>query len=323
MINLDNIANDNNKKHNEKWPYIPDHPYRILIIGGSGSGKTNTLLNLINEQRDIYLYAKDLGESKYEHLINNRENARIKHLNNLKAFIEYSNTMNDVYENIDLYNPNRQRKVLIAFDDMIADIMTNKNFQSIIKELFIRCRKINISLVFITQSYFSVPKEVRLNSTHYLIMKINNKRELQNIAINHSADIDYKDFIKICRECTKEPYNFLTIDTTLPSTNTLRFRKNLFDTLQKMTVTDQIKILNRKIKQNESQHDLDREAAKISALSSNNLDKYELLTGEDLGLKQSTIEQAKFEYSPLGKIFNNGLSEDDKTEGVLKKIKEY
>ena len=126
--------------------------------------------------------------------------------------------MNDVYEDIDLYNPNRQRKVLIAFDYMIADIMTNKDFQSIIKELFIRCRKINISLVFITQSYFSVPKDVRLNSTHYLIMKINNKRELQNIAINHSADIDHKDFIKIYRECTKEPYNFLTINTALPST---------------------------------------------------------------------------------------------------------
>ena len=228
MINLDNIVNNNNKKHNENWPYTPDHP------GGSGSGKTNTLLNLTNEQRDIdkiYLYAKDLSESKYEHLINNRENASIKHLNDSKAFIDCSNTMNDVYENIDHYNPNRKGKVLIVFDDMIANIMTNKRFQSIIKELFIRCRKINISLVFITQSYFSVPKNVRLNSTHYYIMKINNKRELQNIATNHSADIDYKEFIKIYRECKKEPYNFLTIDTTLPSTNTLRFRKNLFDTL--------------------------------------------------------------------------------------------
>ena len=139
--------------------------------------------------------------------------------------------MNDVYENINLYNQNRRRKLLIVFHDMIADIMTKKKFQSIIKELFIRCRKISISLVFITKSYFSVPKDVRLNSMHYLIMKINNKRELKNIAINHSADIDYKDFIKIYRECTKEPYNFLTIDTTLPSTNTLRFTKNLFDTL--------------------------------------------------------------------------------------------
>ena len=131
IINLDNILNDNNKKHNEKWPYIPYHLYRILIIGGSGSEKTNTLLNLINEQRDldkIYLYAKDLGESKYEHLIKNCENAGIKHLNDAKAFIDCSNTMNDVYENIDFYNPNRKRKVLIVFDDMIADIMTNKSF---------------------------------------------------------------------------------------------------------------------------------------------------------------------------------------------------
>ena len=114
---------------------------------------------------------------------------------------------------------------------MIADIVTNKKFQAIINELFIRCRKITISLVFITESYFSVPKDVRLNSTHYFIMNINNKRELQNIAINHSADIDYKNFLKVYRECTKEPYNFLTIDTTLPSSNPLRCWKNLFDTL--------------------------------------------------------------------------------------------
>ena len=92
--------------------------------------------------------------------------------------------MDDVYENINVYNPNRRRKILIVFDNMVADIMTNKKFKAILKELFIRCRKINISLVFITQSYFSVPKDVRLNSTHYSIMKINNKRELQNIAIN-------------------------------------------------------------------------------------------------------------------------------------------
>ena len=192
------------------------------------------MLNLIIEQRDIdkiYLYAKDLSEPKYELLIKNRKNAGIKYLNDSKAFIECSNTMDEVYENIDDYNPNRKRKILIVFDDMIADIMTNKKFQSIIKELFIRCRKLNISLAFITQSYFFVPKDVRLNSAHYLIMKINNKRELQNIAINHSADIDYKDFMKIYRECTKEPFNFLTIDTTLPSNNLLRFRKNLFDTL--------------------------------------------------------------------------------------------
>ena len=120
-------------------------------------------------------------------------------------------------------------KNLIVFEDMIADVKDNKKLQAIMEEMFIRCRKLNISLAFITQSYFSVPKDVRLNLTHYLIMKINNKRELQNIAINHSADIDYQDFIKIYRECTKEPYNFLTIDTTLPASDPLRFRKNLFD----------------------------------------------------------------------------------------------
>ena len=125
----------------------------------------------------------------------------------------------------------QRKKILIIFDDMIADIMTNKNFQSIIKELFIMCRKLNISLVFITQSYFSVSKDVRLNSEHYLIMKVNNRKELQNIAINHFADIDYQYSMKIYRECTKEPFNFLTIDTTLSASDALRFRKNLFDLL--------------------------------------------------------------------------------------------
>ena len=153
------------------------------------------------------MYAKDLSEPKYEYLIKNRENAGIKHVNDSNAFIEYSNTMDDVYKNIDDYNPSRKRKILIIFDDMIADIMRNKKFQSVIKELFIRFPNLNISLVFITQSYFSVPKDVRLNSRHYLIMKINNKRELQNIAMNHSADIDYENFMKISRECIKEPFN--------------------------------------------------------------------------------------------------------------------
>ena len=133
--------------------------------------------------------------------------------------------MYGVSESIDDYNPNRKRKILIVFDDMIADIMKNKNFQAIIKELFIRCRKLNTSLVFITKSYFSVPKDVRLSLTHYLIMKINNKKELQNIAINHSAGIGYKDFMKIYRKCTKELYYFLTIDTTLSANDPIKFRK--------------------------------------------------------------------------------------------------
>ena len=154
------------------------------------------------------MYAKDLTKPKYEFLIKKCKNAGTKHLNNPNAFIECSTAMDDVYENINDYNPSRKRKILIVFVDIIVDIMTNEKFQAMIKELFIRCRKLNISLVFITQSYFSVPKEVRLNSTHYLIMKINPRKELQNVAINHSANIDYKDFIKIYREYTKEPFSF-------------------------------------------------------------------------------------------------------------------
>ena len=107
------------------------------------------------------MYAKDLSEPKYEFLIKRHEDAGTKHLNDLDAFIECSNTMDDIYENIDDYSPNKKRKILIVFDDMIADIVTNQKFQVRIKELFIRCRKPNISLVFITQSYFSVPKDVR------------------------------------------------------------------------------------------------------------------------------------------------------------------
>ena len=133
MINLDSITNENNKEHNEKWPYIPDHPYRIIIIGGFVSSKTNALINLINEQ-------SDLSEPKYKYLIKKREEAGIKHLNNPNAFIECSNTMDDVYENIN--------------------------------------------------------------------------------------DIDYQHFRKIYRECTKEPFNFLRIDYTLPASDPLRFRKN-------------------------------------------------------------------------------------------------
>ena len=175
------------------------------------------------------MYAKDLEEPKHQFLIKKRKNAGIKNLNDSSTFIEYWNSMDDVYNNIDDYNSKRKRKVLIVFDDMIAGIMTNKRFQAIVKELFIRCMKLDISVVFITQSYFSVPKEVRLNSTHYLIMKIHNRRELQQIAINHSVDIDYKDCLKIYRNCTKEPYSFFTINTTLPANDPMRFRKNFPD----------------------------------------------------------------------------------------------
>ena len=197
-----------------------------MIIGGSGSGKTNALLNLIKGQdhidKKVFLYTKDLSEPKYEFLIKKREDTGTNHLNDPNPFIECSNTMDGVYENIDACNPSRKKK-FNGFVEMIAAIMANKKFQVIIKELFISCRKVNISLVFITQSYFSVPKDVTLNSTHYLIMKTNSNRELQNIAITHPAHIDYKDFAKIYRECTKTSYSFLTIDTTLPASDPLKF----------------------------------------------------------------------------------------------------
>ena len=142
MINFYDYTNENIVEH--KWSYIPDHPYRILIIGGSGSGKTNALLNLINNQSDIdkiYLYAKDPYEKKYQYLINKRENVGLNHLNDPKAFMEYSNDMQDVYKNVEDYNPIKKRKVLIIFDDMIADMINNNKLNPIVTELFIRGRK--------------------------------------------------------------------------------------------------------------------------------------------------------------------------------------
>ena len=212
-----------------------------------------------------------------------------------------------VFKNIDDYNPDKENKILIVFDDMIVDMIHNEKLNSMVTELFIRGRKLNISLVFITQSYFKLPKDVRLNTSHFFIAKIPNKRELQQIATNHSSDIHFThhssdiltDFANIYRKCTAEPYSFLVNDTTLPSNNPLRFRKNIFIYIIKiMTINDQIREKN-------LQYDTDREAAKISALSSGNLHKYEYLTGEDIlpSNQQQIIEQAKFTYPPLGKAF--------------------
>ena len=172
------------------------------------------------------MYARDPYETKYQLLINKRESTGLKHFNYSKAFTEYSNDAHGVYQNIDKYNVDKERKMLIVFDDMIADMINNKKLNSIVTELFIRCRKLNISLVFITQSYFKVPKDVRLNSTHFFVL---NKRKLQQIALNHSSDINSKDFIKIYKKCTAKPYSFLVNDATLASDNPLGFRKNLFN----------------------------------------------------------------------------------------------
>ena len=200
MIHFDDYANENKTEYNLKWPYILDHQYRTLIIEISGSGKTNVLLNSINNQLDIdkiYLYAKDPCEAKYQLLIKKRESTGLKHFNVLKSSQMYSSDMQNVYKDIEEYNIGKESKILIAFNDMISDIISNKKLNSIVTELFIKGRKLNISLVFITQSYFRVPKDVRLNSTYFFIMKISNKRELQQIALNHSLDIDFKAFIKI------------------------------------------------------------------------------------------------------------------------------
>ena len=184
MLNLDNIVSNKKKSSLED----NDWPFGMLIIGPSGSGKTNTLLHLINNLHPIdkiYLYAKDIHEPKYEYLINIRGQAGIKHLNDTQAFIEYSDDMNDVLDDINNYNKSRDKKVLIVFDDMIADIEYNKNFKRIIKELFYRARKINVSIVFITQSYFRASKGARLNSTHYIIMKIkkNSRRKIRSFRL--------------------------------------------------------------------------------------------------------------------------------------------
>ena len=189
------------------------------------------LLNLIENRPDIgkiCLYAKDPYEAKYQYLINKSESVGINHFNDPKAFIEHSNDMRDVCKNINYYNPDKENKILLVFDDMIAGMINNKNLNSLVTELFIRGRKLNNYLVFITQSYFKVSKNVRLNTTHFFITKIPNKRELQQIATNHSSDIRTKDFINIYRKCIGKPYSFLVIDTTLASDNPLRFRKILF-----------------------------------------------------------------------------------------------
>ena len=181
MFNFDYVTKEDIKKHNTNWPEIPDHWFRILMVEGFGSGKANALVSLINHEPDIdkiYLYAKDPYKAKYQSLVNKRENTGLKYFNDSKAFIEYSNDMDDVYKNIEDYNPNKKQKILIVFDNMIVDMLRSKKLNPIVTELFIRGRKLNISLVFITQSYVAVSKNIRLNSTHYFVVKIPNKREL-------------------------------------------------------------------------------------------------------------------------------------------------
>ena len=232
MINFDDYPNENKTEHNLKLPYIPDHPYRILIIGGPGSGKTNALLDLINKQPDIdkiYLYTKDSYEAKYQFLINKRESTGLKHLNDPKAFIEYSNDMQDVYKNIEEYNPGKKGKTLIVFDDMIIDMIDNKKLNFVVTKLFIRGRKSQrFSCFYYSIIYFKFPKDVILNSMYFylswkFLVKVNfsNNNKKNKIAVNHSSDIDLKDFTKINKDCIAKPYSFLVVDRTLLSDNPL------------------------------------------------------------------------------------------------------
>ena len=199
-------------------------------------------------------------------------------------------------------------------------MINNNKLIPIVTELFIRGRKLNISIAFITQSYFKVPKDVRLNSTHFFTMKIPNKRELQQIALIHSSDIDFKDFMNIYKKYTKEPYSFLVNDTTLPSDNPLRFRKNLLGKyiIKIMTIEEQIK-------DEKLQYDINRESAKISAFSSGKIDKCEYLTGEEIlpSNQQQIIQQAKFNYSPLGKAIEKQIKIiEDQGKKQLKAIQD-
>ena len=219
----------------------------------------------------------------------------------------------------------KKRKILIVFDDIIADMINNKKLNTVVTEIFIWGKKLNISFAFITKSYFKVPKDVILNSTYFFIMKIPNKTELQQIVLNHSSYIDFKEFIKIYKKCTAELCSFLVNDTTLPSDNPLRFSKNLLKQIYNKIMRIDDQIIDEKL-----QYDINREAAKISALSSGKINKYQYLTGEEiLPYSQKHItEQAKFTYFSPAKAFKkqknknkNNWRSRKKQVDVLKDLK--
>ena len=151
----------------------------------------------------------------YQLLINGRKKVGIKKLKNSKAFIDYSQIINNVYKNLENYNATKKSRVLIVFDDMKADLESNKKWSAIVPELSLRGRKLNISFVFISQSYFKEHNTIRMNAAHCFIMQILNKRELQQIASNYSSDNDFKDFMKLYKYYIEEPYSFLVDDNLL------------------------------------------------------------------------------------------------------------
>ena len=222
--------------------------------------------------------------------------------------------MNDICKNIQECNLKKKRRILIILDDMIADMLSSKNLNPILTELFIVGRKLNISFAFIKQSYFVVPKNIRLNSTHFFVMKTPNKRELEKIANNHSSAIEFKDFMNLYKEFTAKPYSFLVIYATPASDNPSRFRKYLLERILKLSMTIDDKVRDEKL-----QYGIYRKTAKISALSSGKTDKYEYLTGNEIlpSNQRQMIEQAKFAYSPSGKAFEK---QTEKQVGILKSL---
>ena len=250
--------------------------------------------------------------------INEREKIVSKKLKKTKAFIDYLQAIDDVYENLKEYNPTKKRKVLLVFDDMIADMDIYKRLSYIATELFLNWgRNLNISKL-----YFKKPKTIRVNAKYCFIIKISNKRELKETGSNHSSDIKFKDFIKLYKDYNKEPFPFLVNDTTLPSDNAQGLKR----TYHKTTISKKIKTIHNKVEQNKAQYDLDRQIVKISTLSSGNVDKYEFLTRKDVLSEKFLLEKPapikRFEYSLLGSELKEQI-DIAKTNTSFLKINEF
>lgn len=219
VINIDNMCEQ--KQYMNKNPLAPQWPFRLLVVGPSGSGKSNLVLNLIVKDLhfdEIYIYAKDLSENKYEFISNffrELESTVKKELKNVKGtgikdvkIAHFSQSLNDIVK-LNSLDPNKQ--TLIVFDDFV-----NEKDQDKIKDLFIRGRKRNASIIYISQSYFSTPKLVRLNSNYIVLFNVNNKREVLKISKTHATRIDTKEFMNIYKSIMKEPHSFMVIDCVTP-----------------------------------------------------------------------------------------------------------
>ena len=205
------------KQYRNHCKYMPQHPFRMTIVGPSNSGKTNILIHIIKTCQNfdkIYLYAKKLDEPLYQYLIKHWGDIGTRYGLNL---IEYSN---DISQTIDVDQIDENKQNLLIFDDMV----TEKHLKGV-EELFIRGRKQNASIIFISQSYFSIPKNIRLNCDYFVITKMGNKKELIEIAKDHTTDINNDKFKEIYREATKDPYSVLVIDLKTQDPK-MKYKKN-------------------------------------------------------------------------------------------------